>query len=73
MCLFLFSVFHDYHAFPNILNIPQVAEMNPPRPMDAAGEGSLYDGFYGWQSTWIHPKILKSHIFGVYMLKLFPL
>ena len=28
-----------------LVNLPQVAETNTPRPMDAAGECSLYDEF----------------------------
>ena len=42
--------------------LPQVAEINPPQPMDAAGEGLLYDGFIGGILSWINPRfrMLKS-------------
>ena len=38
-----------------------MAETNPPQPMDAVGEYSLYDGFMLTFSPWI--KMLKSAIF----------
>lgn len=33
--------------------LPQVAESNPPRPMDVVEEGSLYDGFIFCIPAWI--------------------
>jgi hypothetical protein len=30
-------------SFPDPSLLPQVAETNPPQPMDVAGEGTLYD------------------------------
>jgi len=36
------SLFTKQHP---LFNLPQVAEANPPQPMDAAGEGLLYYEF----------------------------
>lgn len=49
-------------SYPSKYVSPQVVETNPPQPMDAVGEGSLYDGLIVGIPAWNYSGVetLKS-------------